>query len=227
MTSPVVLDTNSAEETYARLRELILDVALVPNSHHLERVIAQRFGMHPSAVHEATRRLHYEGLVCVEPRGGFWISPIDPHTVTETFDRLSRLEARAAYVAALNGADDIAMATLDDSIVRMEDALFRQDRARWASANHHFHRSLVQCSQQADLISTALILSRSVHRARMARLEFGPLPVSETYEHSLLVHAIRRRAADEARDLHLSHWRSSAELLGELLETHRLDSRAA
>lgn len=227
MTSPVVLETNSAEESYARLRELILDVALVPNSHHLERVIAQRFGMHPSAVHDAARRLDHEGLVCVEPRGGFWIAPIDPAEVAETFDRLSRLEARAAYIAALHGPDDIAMAMLDDAVVRMEDALFRQDRARWARANHHFHRSLVQCSQHPDLVSTALILSRSIHRAKMARLEFGPLPVSETYEHSLLVHAIRRRAVDEARDLHMSHWRSSAELIAELLETHRLDSRAA
>lgn len=222
-----VLEISAVETAYAHLRELIMNVELVPNSHHLESDLAQRLNVDPTALHEAAEHLHNERLVCLEPRGGFWISPIRPADVMETFRQVSRLEARAAYIAALHGASSFSMAALDDAVLRMEDALFRCDRYRWARANHHFHRSLVQGSEHPELISSALLLSERVHRARMARLMFGPLPVTETQDHALLVHAIRRGAAAEARDLHISHWRSAARLVIDLLEENRLDRTSA
>ena len=221
------LDITGIGACYARLRELIMDADLLPNTHHLEQALSERLALAPAKLHEAAVRLQAEGLVNITPRGGFWVLPLNPADVLETYQQLGKLEARAAYVAALHGPTAIGVAALDDAILTMEDALFRSDGHRWARAQHHFHRSLVQCSGHADIISAALALSGPVHRARMVSLAVGPLPFEAAQHYSLLVDAIRRGCAVEARDRHLAHWSAAATSITELLQVHGLDRMSA
>mgnify|MGYP000382863992 CR=1 FL=1 len=221
------LDVKASDVCHARLRESIMDADLLPNSHHMESSIAQRLGYDQPLVHDAALRLHREGLVSVEPRGGFWVAPLAPSEVVDAFQQVSMLEARAAFVAALHSPSSIGMAALDDSVLRMEDALYRLDLDRWARANHHFHRSIVQCSGHTGLIGAALPLSESIHRARMLTLRLGPLPVEATQDHGRVVEAIRRGLATDARDIHLASWRSASRRIVLLLENNRLDRMTA
>lgn len=221
------LDVQASDVCYARLRELIMDADLLPNSHHMEYAVAQRLGADQAIVHDAALRLQREGLLSVEPRGGFWVSPLAPTQVIEAFQQVSMFEARAAFVAALHSPSSLGMAALDDAILRMEDALYRHNLDGWARANHHFHRSIVQCSGHTGLIAAALPLSETIHRARMLSLRLGPLPVEATQASSRVVEAIRRGLATDARDIHLDSWRSAATRIVSLLETNRLDRMTA
>lgn len=221
------LEVTATDACHARVRELIMDADLLPNSHHMETAIADRVGSDQPTVHDAALRLQREGLVSVEPRGGFWISPFTPAEVIEAFQQVSALEARAAFVAALHSPSSLGMAALDDAIMRMEDSLYRLNLEAWARANHHFHRSIVQCSGHTGLVAAALPLSEPIHRARMLTLRLGPPPIEATQDHARVVEAIRRGLATDARDIHLDSWRSAARRIVRLLETNRLDAMTA
>ena len=225
--APTTLDTTSPDVCHARVRELIMDADLLPNSHHMEVAVGQKLGLDQPLVHDAALRLQDEGLVTLEPRGGFWVSPLSPADVIEAFQKVSMLEARAAFVAALHSPSSLGMAALDDAIMRMEDALYRLNLDQWASANHHFHRSLVQCSGHTGLMGAALPLSEAIHRTRMLTLRLGPPPVEATQDHARVVEAIRRGLATDARDIHLHSWRSAARRIVRLLEDNRMDRLTA
>lgn len=211
----------------ARLRELIMDGDLLPNSHHLEDMLAYRLDVAEDTFHEAAMLLDEEGLISLEPRGGFWVSPFTPAEVLNAFQQVSMLEARAAFVAALHSPSSLGMAALDDAILRMEDALFRRNLDQWAHANHHFHRAIVQCSGHTGLMGATLPLSEPIHRARMLTMRLGPLPTEATQDHGRVVEAIRRGLATDARDIHLDSWRSEARRTLAVLEANRFGSMAA
>ena len=218
------LTPQATDVCYARIRELIMDADLLPNSHQDETSLAARTGLAESSIREATEQLTHNGLVTIDPRGGFRVSPLSSAGIVDTFQQIGMLEARAAYVVALNSASSIGMAALDDSILRMEDALFRNSRDHWARANHHFHRSLVQCSGHTGLISAALSLSDQVRRARMLTLKLHRVPAEATQSHTSLVEAIRSGLAVEARDIHLEYWRAAACRIVDLIRRNDFDA---
>lgn len=219
--------TTMENVAYAVLRGLIMDAELLPNTHHLETLMASRLGLDPATVHDVTLRLENEGLVIAEGRGGFWISPVTTNEVLDVFGQLSALESRAAYLAATTDTGSVGIYALHDAILTMEDALYRNDIPRTARAVHHFHRSLVQCSGYTPVISAALSLSDSMHRARMIALRLQPLPIDTIQDYLLLVEAIRSGDPDQAYHLHRAYWRRATEKMCNLLLNHHLDSVAA
>lgn len=219
----LALDTAAIDTSYACLRELVMDARLLPNSYHLEMDIAERLGHEPEVVHHAIVRLQDDNLVRLEPRGGFWVTPLSIPAIRATYEQLSMIEGRAVAVAATNGPRPIAISALYDAVSTMEDALYRGDNNRWAYAVHHFHRSLVQSSADQPLIAAALQLSEPVHRARMVTLALGPPPVESAQNHVELICAIRRGAAREARMIHTAHWQTTAAATLRLIADNALD----
>ena len=213
-------DVYTFRRAHARLRELIMDGALLPNTHHDETRLALQVNVDANHLRLAAHQLQSEGLVRVSSRGGFWVLPLSADEVASTFSQVAILEARAVYSASLHAPTSIGMAALDDAVMTMEDAFYRNNNKRWAAACHHFHRSLVQCSGQASLIRMALSRSEAVHRARMVSLTLRP-PRFETVEnHARLLAAVRRGAADEARSIHLAHWRTERDEIVQLIREH-------
>jgi len=220
-------ETFSSDTSYARLRGLIIDAHLLPNTYHLESTLSEKLGLTPDAIHFAATRLESDGLVKTGTCGGFWIAPLPIAQVLAVFKQVSMLEARAAGIAAAAGPGPIALSALYDAVWTMEDALYRGDAMRWAGADHRFHRSLVQASNTAPLIASALPLSEPVHRARMVALTLCPPPFESAQKNAELINAIRRGDPTEAHDLHLTHWKTTAMKTTQLLTDHGLDRIAA
>ena len=208
---------------YAALRRLIMDAELLPNTHHLESIIASDLGVDLAALHAAIMRLEREGLVQSEGRGGFWISPIATKETLDIMGKLAALESRAAYIAASTGPATIDIYTLHDAIAAMQDALYRNDEVRYARAEHHFHRSIVQSSDDSPLISAALAYSEPMHRIRMLTLRLEPLPQDSLQDYMLLVDALRAGEASRAYHLHRAHWRRMCETTCKLLRKNHME----
>lgn len=215
---------NPVDTAYSHVRELIMDAALLPNTHHLEHHFADELSIEPKDVHSSACRLEAEGLVRVDSMGGFWITPLSIDEVIAIYNRAAVLEARAAYIAATNGANPLALSALYDAVRTMEDALYRRDITRWARADHHFHRSLLQCSSHPALIGAALTLSEPLHRARMLTLRFQELPYERPEAYARLLDAISMGAGVEAHDLHMAHWQSSSNAIVDLLNRNLMAS---
>lgn len=214
------------DTAYSHIRELIMDAALLPNSHHLLQRFAERLSIKPADVHSSALRLEADGLVRLDGEGGFWIAPLEIEEITSLYDRAAALEARAAYIAAINGAHPLALSALYDAVRTMEDALYRRDVTRWARADHHFHRSLLQCSSHPALIGAALPMSEPLHRARMITLRFRELPYEHPQAYARLLDAISSGAGIEAHDLHMDHWRTASNAIVELLNRNLMTSAA-
>lgn len=200
----------TVDSIYLRLRERILNAALMPGASMLEHELAQELHATPTDLREAATLLEQEGLI-QQARGRITVTPIHLEHVVSISRQLSVLESRAAYIAAIKGPTPIGLSALSDAVLTMQDAIYRGDSIRWARAAHHFHRSLVQCSARPRLIASALTLSEPMHRTRMICVKLsGPTPDSAEAA-GTLVEAIRMGEAGEAYDLHLHWWRRTTD----------------
>lgn len=216
MTSTV----SKVDIAYLHLRELIVNADLMPGTSASEHALASTMRAQAIDIRAAVARLETEGLTMICPSGGFAIAPIPLEEVVSQARQISVLEARAAYVSALNGPTPIALSALSDAAITMQEALLRNEPLRWARASHHFHRSLVQCSARPRLISAALALSEPLHRVRMVAMRLDGPPQESAKQCRDLVEAIRNGDAAEAYDLHLDRWREQTRSFLDLLSTN-------
>lgn len=209
-----------------------MNADLMPGVFTIEYELAAVMGCEASALRAAATRLEQQGLVRVQPSGGFTVTALPVEHIVALTRQISFLEARAAYIAAFNVAavkstTPIGLSALSDSVLTMEDALHRCDPKRWAQAAHHFHRSLVQCSARPQLIATALSLSEPMHRLRMISIHLAGTAEDSATESRNLVEAIRSGAPARARDLHLDWWQRSTAAFLDLLKSHGMHELVA
>lgn len=223
-------DTRTASPVdiaYLHLREQIVNAELMPGTFSVEYELAPFAQVEASDIRAAAERLETEGLVKVSPSGGFTVAPIPVAEIVSHGRQIGVLEARAAYIAAIEGPTPIGLSALSDAVLTMQDAIYRGDAKRWARASHHFHRSLVQCSARPRLIAAALALSEAMHRARMIAMNLAGPPADSADECRKVVEAIRNGEATEAYDLHLHHWRESTTAFLELLTKNGMHQTVA
>jgi DNA-binding GntR family transcriptional regulator len=181
------------------LRTLIRDGELPAGTALRQRDIAERFGVSPTPVREAFRRLEAEGYVVTELHREATVVRIDPEAMQEDLLIMATLESLAAALAAeratqqdLDEIEALEQRLLDPSL---PDAELRE-------LNRGFHFRIYEAAHSPILLSLLNQLWRSatarfpapVHRGQMAA------------EHTAIVAAVRAkspRAASECTRHHI------------------------
>ncbi|MDA4843864.1 GntR family transcriptional regulator [Hoeflea poritis] len=215
---PKTITTRAMEQ----IRQLIFDGELAAGSDHLESELADRLGMSRTPVREATLMLAQQGLLEVRPRKGVRIATLSLKDMEEIYAVLTELESLAAEEAALKGYSEEDLATLQQAIEAMEEALAREDREAWAVGDNAFHEELVRLGGNSRVETIVSMMANQVRRARAMTLYIRPLPVKSNEDHRAVYDAIRRGDAAAARERHRSHRRHAREVLIELLKKHKL-----
>ncbi|MFK7752429.1 MAG: GntR family transcriptional regulator [Sedimentitalea sp.] len=205
-----------------KLRSLIFSGELGAGTDHLESELAATLGMSRTPVREAVLMLEAQGLLDVRPRKGVRIRPLSPSDMAEVYDVLSELESLAAADAAQKGYGPGDLAGLTKAIDAMDEALARDDRESWASADEAFHRELVRLGGNSRVATIVAMMSDQVRRARMVTLYMRPAPTQSNQDHRLVRDAIAQGAPDTARNLHRAHREAAKTLIVSLLERHHL-----
>jgi DNA-binding GntR family transcriptional regulator len=138
---------NLNEQVSEELRGRILTRQEPAGSKLSLHALAHEIGVSRSPVHHALTRLVSEGLLSVQPRRGYFVSPVTVRAVAEGYDVRLALELLAAEKAV--GRTDA------DGLARFAELLETTDAAisheEWDAANAAFHE------HQIDLAGNALL----------------------------------------------------------------------
>ena len=203
---------------YNEIKRRILDNEIPSNSILLEQELAELLKMSRTPVREALIRLSNEGMVEVRPRHGMRVLPLSAQDMSEIYDILTALEAKAAEIVATNGLDNEKLNELHNAVDSMDLALKDDDLAAWGNADEQFHRLLVEYSNNQRLINIVNTFWDQSHRARMLTLHLRPKPTKSNEDHRAVLNAIENRDHEIARNKHREHRRKSGKMLVDILK---------
>jgi DNA-binding GntR family transcriptional regulator len=187
------------------LRAAILDGSYLPGERIRQEDVAARSGASRIPVREALRMLHSEGLVTLVANSGAWVTRLTLAECVETYLIRERLEPLLLRTS-LPDLDDAAVDRLGRLAAEMEsgagiDAFMRADR--------EFHLSSYAGAASGEMWQ---IIGRMWNTTQHYRREFTKIAahsgLSVTHlEHRLLLDCIRRRDADDAERVLVTHIR--------------------
>ncbi len=219
---PPAPKVSRVNDAYERLKQEILENRLPPGYQGTEPEIAARMEMSRTPVREALIRLQSEGLIDLIPRRGIRVLPIAPSDMRDIYQILTVLEPEAAADVATIGLTPNQIDALEAATVEMESALETEDLDRWASADDHFHRTLLACNGNDRLTAFVNTLFDQAHRARVVTLRLREVPWKSTEDHRAILKAVTDGDAERTRKLFRAHRERAAQELLQALERSRL-----
>jgi DNA-binding GntR family transcriptional regulator len=187
----------AAEEVYRALKRDIITLAHRPGAALAEQALADTYGTSRVPVREACRRLQQEGLLSAIPYKGYFVSPISPKEISDSFELRSAIETRAVELAVTRATDD--------ELDRLHElAGIEYTYSDWASyvefldKNLGFHLEVASLSRNDRLFAVLHNLLVSMQRFFFLGLDLGDFGSEMRTEHELLVTLIKRRDPDAA-----------------------------
>ncbi len=187
------------------LRAAILDGSYRPGERIRQEDIAARSGASRIPVREALRMLAAEGLVTLVANSGAWVTRLTLAECVETYLIRERLEPLLLRTS-LRHLEDATIGRLAALAGEMEaaagvDAFMRADR--------EFHLSSYEGARPGEMWQ---IIGRMWNTTQHYRREFTRLAAASGMtvthlEHRLLLDCIRRRDADDAERILVTHIR--------------------
>jgi DNA-binding GntR family transcriptional regulator len=193
-----------------------------------QSALAAEFGVSRTPVREALRKLQASGLVELVPNRGAIVRGPSAREIREAYVVRAELEGLAAELAATRISDD------DLVRLRQAEGLFRRavaslvarrrrrrreprwaDESTWVQANDLFHQAILDAAANARLSATIADLHRTFPRdLTWSALAGNSRLLEENVEqHAVILQAIERRDAGEARRRMVEHVRRAGELV--------------
>ena len=147
MTVTVLTPLNLNERVYDELRTRVLTRQEPSGAKLSLHALADELGVSRSPVHHALTRLVSEGLLSVQPRRGYYVTPVTARAVAEGYDVRLALELIAAE-RAIEHLDESRLVHFAE-LLEATDAAISHDE--WDAANAAFHE------HQIDLAGNALL----------------------------------------------------------------------
>jgi len=182
----------------AALRELIITGALTSGSALRQRELAERFGVSPTPVREALRRLESEGLVTYDAHKGSTVVEADSSAVEEKYQIRAALEGLAASLAVPKISDD-DIADLEAHNRRLADESLSP--AEVNELNRTLHFRIYEMARSPLLLALMRLLWQSFPAGPQM---YRPREESVA-EHKALLDALRRRDAVAAQTITQKH----------------------
>lgn len=187
-------------EAYAKLRAEILACRLLPGQKLIIAEVCASLGFSLGAIREALSRLTSEGLVELEPRKGFRVTPITEDELRDITNVRSSIECMCLEDAIKHGDvkwETAIVATLFElSRIPLQDA---DDPARvseaWSEAHQKFHKALVAACSSAWLLRLRETLYVQSERYRRVSVPLDRIGRDLHKEHKAIADAALDRNA--------------------------------
>jgi DNA-binding GntR family transcriptional regulator len=214
--SPVARATNAeplqrrvlAEHAYERLKELILDRRIAPDSWMAIDVLARDLGVSPTPVREALSRLESDGLVRKMENGRYRTEPL---LTRQSFEQLYAVRLQLEPFAAGLAAEQIGDAELAE-LRRVEQSMHAAPTgsvysqfSQFTIGNADFHELIARAARNPFLYD-AIDRLHSHHRLAHLYLHHGIVDAAPALaEHVGIVDALAARDPRRATELMRSH----------------------
>jgi DNA-binding GntR family transcriptional regulator len=219
------------EYVYARLREDIFEMRLLPGDQVTETEVAAYFKVSRTPVREALQRLQSDGLMQGYVRGGWEVVPMDFKRFADLYELRQLIEVHAVTrlcAAPEEGKRSIDMAQIDalkaDWCIPPERRL--TDGRAAAALDECFHQTLVRATGNQEMASAFDRLTDRIRIVRRLDFVYGDCVGSTYEEHAAILAQIDARAGDEAVRLITEHIDGSHAEVNQIT-LHRLHSARA
>ncbi len=205
--------SNLNEQVYETLRGRLLRRDPGAGAKLSLHELAAELGVSRSPVHHALTRLVSEGLLTVQARRGYYVTPVTHDAVVEGYDVRLALELHAAEAAVgrLDGAQLGRFRRLSEAT---EVAISHEE---WDTANAAFHEFQIDLAGNALLSQfyRELTVNLMMQVIRGGRLEGGEYLV---IEHGAIVGAFERADLEGARTAIRAHIETGERIALEAIE---------
>jgi DNA-binding GntR family transcriptional regulator len=202
-----ILRPSLHDQLRERLRTLIIEGELEPDSRIDEKALCERFGVSRTPLREVLKVLATEGLVTLLPHRGARVAGFDMDDLTEAFPVMGALEALAGRIAAAN-ATEAEIAAIESLHHAMHVAYGERDLRRYFDLNEQIHAAILSCTRNVTLAQLYEQISAKVRRARFSANLSDARWTEAIAEHDQILAALKARdgaALAHVLQLHLDH----------------------
>lgn len=193
-----------SERAAVSLRKLILRNTLPPGSAVTEREVSDQLGISRTPAREAIRTLVGEGLIIVSDTGRLSIANPDLEAIINLVQVLRVLEGLASELAAQN-ASDAELSSIEQSHIKMADAVADSADFKYFDANIAFHRAIVAASHNPALIQSHKFIDDQLYQARFRSSRKQLRREIAIEEHGRIAAALLARDSEAARRAMTEH----------------------
>ena len=205
----------SSERVYRRLREMILDGELPPQTRLVEIQLAAQFEVSRTPVREALKRLAAEQLVLSDAVRGLIVHAPEPHEIEDVYRVRDALDALAVRLAAVRITPE-EVQHLRLVLGSMAEAIDNQRTDLVVNANIAFHDVIYRAAGSATLWRLARELSDFVRRFSSGAFSSPERSSAVLGEHEEILDALERHDPDAAAAASSKHLRTASAYLVEL-----------
>jgi DNA-binding GntR family transcriptional regulator len=168
MELPSIEHVNLGEKVYQSIRREILQRHFEAGAKLDIYRLAQQLGVSRSPVKDAVNRLASEGLVCINPRRGTFVSKFDRRDIEELFDARLMIEFWAAEraIARVTEPDLKKLRALIEAGGRILEDGESFDYEAYSRTNAQLHRMVMEISGNRKLVDMYNSLHLHVQVAR-------------------------------------------------------------
>lgn len=134
-----------ADQVYEYLSASIIEGEIKAGERLVEKDLCQKFGISRSPLRECFRILEAEGLITINPRRGACVRTFSRKDVEDVFVVRAKLENLAARLAVQNITEK-EIATLNDLLTKMDEAITKRDIKSFFEFNDAFHNVFIDAS---------------------------------------------------------------------------------
>lgn len=193
-----------SERAAVSLRKLILRNTLPPGSAVTEREVSDQLGISRTPAREAIRTLVGEGLIIVSDTGRLSIANPDLEAIINLVQVLRVLEGLASELAAQN-ASDAELGSIEQSHIKMADAVADSADFKYFDANIAFHRAIVAASHNPALVQSHKFIDDQLYQARFRSSRKQGRREIAIEEHGRITAALLARDSEAARRAMTEH----------------------
>lgn len=192
------------------MRELIVSGQLEPGQFIRPETMAAELDISATPMREGLLTLQSEGLLRVEPRRGFMVSPLSANDIEDVFVGQSLLAGELAARATSRMSDD-ELDALEKIQADLEHAADTADYDEVERLNHVFHRSIYSAAGSPKL--SWMIKGSLNYAPRRFFASVDGWPQASAADHRAIIAGLRARDGEAARAAMVDHIRNAGRLL--------------
>lgn len=211
---------DAAQSIYLKLRGMILNFEIQPNSRLTETELANHFEVSRTPIREALQRLESEGLITIRPKQGCFVRAMDLDEFSEYYQIRISLEMLSLENACTNMSDEALkkLAQIWETCPAFKDD--NDNGEQTAALDESFHLTLASGGGNRILVKLLGDINNRIRIVR--RWDFTDRErIQKTYEehYSIVNHLLKRDLASAKTEM-ARHIKKSEEFTKMLTAIH-------
>ncbi|MBT3358514.1 MAG: GntR family transcriptional regulator [Rhodospirillales bacterium] len=213
------------DQVVDRLRDMIVEGELDPNTRINEKMLCERFGISRTPLREALKVLASEGLVELMPNRGATVASFTSEDLDETFPIMGALEALSGEIACQQ-ITDTEIAEIRALHYQMVMHFQKGELHEYFQINKAIHENILAATHNATLTNIYGSLAGRVSPARFRANMSKPRWAEAVEEHEKILKALEDRDGPTLSRLLKTHLANKRETVREALFSDERGSAA-